>query len=104
MSETEPRAPFLLKLRTCKWELCLFIQIVSLTLCLGLYADPSEKLIPVPLVGLPPHNAAFTVSRPGPRDTSARCSELSTTVNSTLWRNAGSRFVPKSEYQYNVCE
>lgn len=49
MSETEPRAPFLLKLSTCKWELCLFIQIVSLTLSLGLYADPSEKLIPVPL-------------------------------------------------------
>ncbi|RXN15619.1 ras GTPase-activating 2 [Labeo rohita] len=77
MSETEPRAPFLLKLSTS-------------------HSRSS--------VGVPPHNAAFTVSRPGPRDTSARCSELSTTVNSTLWRNAGSRFVPKTEYQYNVCE
>lgn len=40
---------FLLKLQTCKSKLCLFIQIVSLTMSLGLHADPSEKLIPVSL-------------------------------------------------------
>lgn len=44
-----PELLFLLKLWTCKWELCLFIQIVSLTLSLGLHADPSEKLIPISL-------------------------------------------------------
>lgn len=90
-----PDLLFLLKLWTCKWELCLFIQIVSLTLSLGLHADPSEKLIPISLSVL--YTMRHSVSRLGPRDTSARCSELSATVNSTLWRYAGSRFVPKTE-------
>ncbi len=44
-----PELLFLLKLQTCSRELGLLIQIVSLTMSLGLHADPSEKLIPVSL-------------------------------------------------------
>ncbi len=96
MSETEPRAPL-------PPEIADLFEGTRFTHsdCLSHYVFgppcwPTREAHSSFSVG-PPHNGAFTVSCLGPRDTSARCSELSTTISSTLWRYAGSRVVPKTE-------